>query len=259
MLVDFILPQNLIKLLVYYIRDGSELDIIGKPIAYYRKGDSQELLSHFKENNCETEEHKFGYRSVHYLVKSSLFKKQYIVEIQVRTIFEEGWSEVDHKLKYPYVKNNVVLERFIGILNRLAGSTDEMCSFINYLQLKITEDNQKIIDQDQTISNLKNEIDKLQIETSKKDEIKHNIDGLGKMFVDTSALAGTIRTMQHSLGAINIPDITNATKIMHDSIVSAGRMIPPTSPLASANFGLNTNSTELNILPKTQIIVDKDD
>jgi len=190
----------------------NELDLDGrKPVAYYRKGDSQEQLEHFTKNNCEIEEHKLGYRSVHYLSNSSLFKKQYVVEIQVRTIFEEGWSEVDHKLKYPYIKDNIVLEKFLGILNRFAGGADEMCSFINYLQTELEKNNQ-------TISELKGKIDKLEIEATKKTEIKKNIDGLGGMFLDTSAFAHTMQNARQMLGSINVSEIMDASRAAHESI-----------------------------------------
>ena len=52
----------------------------------------------FRDNGCEINLHKAGYRSVHYLVKSRLSNRIVIAEIQVRTIFEEGWSEIDHQI-----------------------------------------------------------------------------------------------------------------------------------------------------------------
>lgn len=191
----------------------AEFDLVEDPIAYYRNGDSQEYVDYFKNNNCKTEEHRLGYRSVHYLVKTPLFKKQYVAEIQARTIFEEGWSEVDHKLKYPYVKNNIILERFLGILNRFAGGADEMCSFIKYLQVEIER-------YDQTISDLKNKVDKLEIESSKKVEIKENIDGLRGMFIDTSGLAQTMQDMQQAFRAIDISELTNTAKLASESLSS---------------------------------------
>lgn len=234
-----------------------ELDIVGRPVAYYRDGDSPDLLEHFEKNDCDTEKHKFGYRSVHYLAKSSLFKKQFVVEIQVRTIFEEGWSEVDHKLKYPYVKNNIVLEKFLGILNRFAGGADEMCSFITYLQLEFDKNNE-------TISLLKDKVDKLEIEASKKVEIKQNIDGLGGMFFNTSVLNETMQNARQVLGSINVSEMMNATRVAHESLSLAAESA--TKVLENANnFVIPTSfngvlklpdaslkSEKLDILPKTQ-------
>ena len=73
------------------------------------------------------------YRSLHYIIKY----KGYYVEIQGRTLFEEGWSEVDHDIVYPYNKNNVMLKDFSTLLNRLSGMADEMSSYFR----RMTEQN----------------------------------------------------------------------------------------------------------------------
>jgi len=36
---------------------------------------------------------------VHYLLVMQPTKQRYLCELQVRTIFEEGWSEVDHRIR----------------------------------------------------------------------------------------------------------------------------------------------------------------
>ncbi|WP_317192386.1 RelA/SpoT domain-containing protein [Hymenobacter jeongseonensis] len=63
-------------------------ELLEAPTAYYRKGDSGEVLSMFTKQNCEVKEHPAGYRSVHYIVETSPTKTKRYVEIQVRTIFE---------------------------------------------------------------------------------------------------------------------------------------------------------------------------
>lgn len=110
-----------------------------KPKAYFRKGDSSDLLGMFKKMGCKVEEHPRGYRSVHYLIETSPTNCKYIVEIQVRTIFEEGWSEIDHTFAYPYDQNNSMIKPFLDLFNRLAGSADEMGSFVQNLASKTTE------------------------------------------------------------------------------------------------------------------------
>lgn len=104
--------------------------IEGKPVANIRKGD---VASHYEEKDCQIVEHEAGYRSVHYLVSSSPTKVTTITEVQVRTLFEEGWSEIDHQIRYPYNLKDTLLNHFLAILNRLAGSADEMGSFITML------------------------------------------------------------------------------------------------------------------------------
>ena len=51
------------------------------------------------------------------------------IEIQIKTLFEEGWGEIDHSILYPQRKGNAMLTEFSELLNRLAGMGDEMGSF----------------------------------------------------------------------------------------------------------------------------------
>lgn len=108
----------------------------GDPIAYYRSGDSSEHIDEYKKYGCEAKEHFFGYRSVHYLVETKVDKATYISEIQVRTIFEEGWSEIDHKIRYPS-NSNRLLNQFLVTFNRLSGNADEMGSYVKYLKKEL--------------------------------------------------------------------------------------------------------------------------
>ena len=109
-------------------------DLRQLPIANIRRGDPQERTNAFRALGCKIREHPAGYRSIHYLIMSSPFKETVIAEIQVRTIFEEGWSEIDHQIRYPYNLNNKLINHFLIIFNSLAGSADEMGSFIKLLQ-----------------------------------------------------------------------------------------------------------------------------
>jgi len=70
------------------------------------------------------------YRSLHYIIKY----KGYYVEIQGRTLFEEGWSEIDHDIVYPYNTDDVMLKDFSTLLNRLSGMADEMSSYFRRMK-----------------------------------------------------------------------------------------------------------------------------
>lgn len=154
-------------------------DLNEKPKANIRDGDDDKL---FEEAGCEIVRHPLGYRSVHYLVESKPSKDTIVAEIQVRTIFEEGWSEVDHKIRYPYEIGNTMLEGYLKVFNRLAGNADEMASFIVLLKNEVNNMKQKYeieIEQNkEIITNLKSEIDKLKIEPEQKDELKQKINTL---------------------------------------------------------------------------------
>lgn len=97
------------------------------PVAYVRKGDDE---NSYKAEGLAVEVHDHGYRSVHYTVAQAIGSRTFLAEVQVRTVFEEGWSEVDHDVRYPYNLNNSLTNECLQILNRLAGSADELGQFV---------------------------------------------------------------------------------------------------------------------------------
>jgi putative GTP pyrophosphokinase len=99
-----------------------------KPTVYHRKGDSVAFLTECKDNACEVKEHPKGYRSIHYIIQANTTKDVHYAEIQVRTIFEEGWSEIDHKIRYSAKKKDKEhpLEGYLLILNSIAGNADDI-------------------------------------------------------------------------------------------------------------------------------------
>lgn len=97
--------------------------LIEPPFVYVREGDDTSLY----EGRIEIRKEK-PYRSVHYVIRSD---KGLGIEIQVRTLYEEAWSEIDHKLRYPYNLTNEMLANYINIMNRLTGVGDEMGTFIH--------------------------------------------------------------------------------------------------------------------------------
>lgn len=107
------------------------------PQVNIRRGDYnlETLRENIKDLNCDIILREHGYRSVHYLVGVPLSKdEEVLVEIQVRTVFEEAWSEIDHIIRYPYDVDNPVLTEYLAIFNRIVGSADEMGMFIKKLK-----------------------------------------------------------------------------------------------------------------------------
>lgn len=102
------------------------------PRAYKRTGDSKIYDS--REIEIVTD----GiYRSLHYIVK---YQGQYI-EIQGRTLFEEGWGEVDHDIVYKETEEDEMLRDYSKLLNRLSGLADEMSSY--FRRMKHERENDK--------------------------------------------------------------------------------------------------------------------
>lgn len=112
---------------------------IETPVAYIRKGDPEELVKKYGEHNLEVKVHPAGYRSVHYVISSQPINRRVNAEVQIRTIFEEGWSEIDHKIRYPNFSDNELVGYFLTIFNRMAGSADEMGTFVRGLSFAIQD------------------------------------------------------------------------------------------------------------------------
>lgn len=105
------------------------------PIIYHREGDEKEFIEMCTNNGCKQEKHEKGYRSVHYIVATQLTKNKHFAEIQVRTIFEEGWSEIDHKIRYSYKSDKTTpFDSQLRALNGIAGNADEIGTSIKKLE-----------------------------------------------------------------------------------------------------------------------------
>ena len=106
-----------------YLMERYKDILMDPPFAYIRKGDDDSLY----RGKVEIRDNK-QYRSVHYVIRAD---NGLGIEIQVRTLYEEAWSEIDHKLRYPYNLQSEMLKNYTDIMNRLTGLGDEMGTFIN--------------------------------------------------------------------------------------------------------------------------------
>lgn len=61
------------------------------------------------------------YTSVHYVVRPRAGAK-ISCEIQVRTLFEEIWGEVDHSLNYPVQTTNIACQEQLRVLSKVVGA-----------------------------------------------------------------------------------------------------------------------------------------
>jgi ppGpp synthetase/RelA/SpoT-type nucleotidyltranferase len=146
--------------------------------ANVREGDE---TSRFEELNIQIHSRKSGYRSVHYLIESFPTNHKVIAEIQVRTIFEEGYGEIDHQLRYSHDEIPEVLRLNLLLLNRIVGSSDEMASLINMLNRNWTEMEgryERVIEnKNREIINLKDRIlSSSNIEEEDKKDILESLD-----------------------------------------------------------------------------------
>lgn len=116
------------------------------PFAFIREGDQSELSKRLAVHGFELKTHAAGYRSIHYIFATQPRLRKVAVEVQVRTIFEEGWSEIDHNVRYPNFSNDPTVAYFLTIFNRLAGSADEMGGFVRQLAHTLDDFQQRLAD-----------------------------------------------------------------------------------------------------------------
>lgn len=96
-----------------------------------REGDDQSQYEQLLLGGATIQPQK-RYRSIHYTVGTECSA---IMEIQTRTLFEEGWSEIDHDSLYKAEERDKIVELSSTILSRLVGTCDDMAE----LMLKSTE------------------------------------------------------------------------------------------------------------------------
>lgn len=202
------------------------------PVAYVREGDPQDLSNRFREIGLDVKSHSAGYRSVHYVCSSQPLQRKVLVEVQVRTIFEEGWSEIDHRVRYPNYSNDQLVAYFLTIFNRLAGSADEMGTFVQgltsvlatqYSQIDIARRDKddalaKMTSTLESLSELrkqdqagKQEIDSLKAELSKLRRLNAASPGLISSYLDAVRASQTDdQGLQKLLGSPSARDILNS-------------------------------------------------
>lgn len=177
-------------------------DLHERPVANIRKGDPDEYVQQFKDKGCEINPHKYGYRSVHYLIESKPERELFITELQVRTLFEEGWSEIDHRVRYPYDMENALLTQLSAIHNRLAGGADEIGSFIKILKFALKERDEQISEalekHERAVTELDDYVQKLAISQKEKAEVEKRLKSVSK----TSSSAGDISGLTSMIKAI---------------------------------------------------------
>lgn len=153
-----------------------------KPTAYVRHGDADRILQYYRDKDCGVQEHKYGYRSVHYQLLTSPNNQTYQVEVQVRTLFEEAWGEIDHRVRYPYTLDNERMLRLSSILNQLSGNADELASFMRFTKTRSEQQEadhrQELEEKNRTIEKLKDRIEDLVSDQSLLDELNQELDSL---------------------------------------------------------------------------------
>lgn len=109
--LEQITDQAAIRIITFFPRTIEEIDEM-------LRGEFS-VIEHFDKGESLIEEERFGYQSVHYLitlnpVRTSLPEYEQFgtakVEVQVRTILQHAWAEIEHDIQY---KSSVTIPRDI--------------------------------------------------------------------------------------------------------------------------------------------------
>lgn len=101
-------------------------DIVEGPFARTWDNESRDF---FEQNNINTEDSETLYTSVHYVIASNSLKR-ITCEIQVRTLSEEVWGEVDHLLNYPHKTQSLACSEQLKVLARVTSSVSRLVDSI---------------------------------------------------------------------------------------------------------------------------------
>ncbi|MFP4360420.1 MAG: RelA/SpoT domain-containing protein [Alphaproteobacteria bacterium] len=89
-----------------------------------------ESTDHLRELGFEVEFRESFYTSLHYILRASETSR-IRCEVQVRTLFEEAWGELDHWMNYPKKTDNLALKEQILVLSKLVSAGSRLAVAIN--------------------------------------------------------------------------------------------------------------------------------
>ncbi|EKP0259429.1 hypothetical protein JFQ93_000645 [Aeromonas sobria] len=207
----------------HYLRNNWEY--IEEPIYYHRAGDVQDSVPDMFDKKT----HPAGYRSIHYIFQSKPLNKTLLTEVQVRTIFEEGWSEIDHVVRYPNFSDNPHVSSFLQIFNRLAGSADEMGSFAKQLAKELR-------DRTEMLEKLQKEYDDTKIENNLNEiKIKELFNKLRDLTDDNAEKSELISELENAVERKNrMANMLNTDEIL--STLSRNIPLQITSNISSEDI-----------------------
>lgn len=113
-----------------------------KPQVKLRNGDDKKIYAGLKNVEFQVDS---MYRSIHYTIRAMKDEIIVPIEIQTRSIFEEGWSEINHKLLYKNnmlsIEEEMLLKQASSILSSLAGDCDTLAELMTRIVNKEDEVN----------------------------------------------------------------------------------------------------------------------
>lgn len=108
------------------IHKQKDWTLVEPPKAYTWDPESKQF---FESLEIGVEIKESYYTSVHYVVRPRV-DSPLCCEIQVRTLFEEIWGEVDHTLNYPTKSENLACREQLKVLAKLVGAGSRLVDSI---------------------------------------------------------------------------------------------------------------------------------
>lgn len=118
------------------IFDEQKYELLEGPFARTWDDESRAL---FESWGIETQESPTMYTSVHYVVGSAS-RTTVTCEIQVRTLMEEVWGEVDHAVNYPSPSDSRACREELKVLARVTSSATRLVDAIFAAAAEESED-----------------------------------------------------------------------------------------------------------------------
>ena len=106
--------------------ESKDWSFVEPPKAYTWDPESEKM---YKELGIETELRETYYTSVHYVITPNN-PNPVSCEIQVRTLFEEIWGEIDHAINYPHPTDNIPSKEQLRVLAKLVSTGSRLADSI---------------------------------------------------------------------------------------------------------------------------------
>lgn len=81
-----------------------------------------ETSKNFERLGLKTEVRDTYYTSVHYVLRPNSNPNSICCEVQVRTLFEEIWGEIDHVINYPHPTESIACREELRVLAKLVST-----------------------------------------------------------------------------------------------------------------------------------------
>jgi Uncharacterized protein conserved in bacteria len=118
--------QTIHEQILQKVNELGDWCFVESPKAYTWDPESKQ---HYERLAIVTELRDTYYTSVHYIIKPNN-SNPVCCEIQVRTLFEEIWGEIDHTINYPHQTESIACKEQLRVLSKLVSTGTRLADSI---------------------------------------------------------------------------------------------------------------------------------